>query len=318
VRERVAVVRLRAHDEVQVAGTVLAVGVALEAVADQGFLDLPLGAVEPEVEERVPAEPGSVAHDGGVGASERARDLAVARAGEDPLGGLAEDVRTPEPVVGGEGLRAEGGAAVATAETRDAVRGGLADERSVARPVPGLGGTMEAATGSRAVRGHEGGGSVRHASELLHSPCRQQSPQHNRVSKPQFAVLTCRYRRSRPPARRRTTVAPQPSPENPRADAELATTAEARAAGAWLSQLARTLKTGRLYDAANPAVVRFREELHQGLRALFEKLDELPLEIASREISFGGVVVYRAASREDNLAAAFHRDGIRRITFLKS
>jgi HEAT repeat protein len=113
-------------------------------------------------------------------------------------------------------------------------------------------------------------------------------------------------------------VASQQSPESPRADTELASTAESRPVAAWLAQLARTLKTCRLYDPANPAVVRFREELHQGLRALFERLDEMSLEIASREISYSGALVYRAASREDNVAAAFHRDGIRRITFFKS
>ncbi|HEV2105936.1 MAG TPA: hypothetical protein VGU27_09420, partial [Candidatus Eisenbacteria bacterium] len=41
-----------------------------------------------------------------------------------------------------------------------------------------------------------------------------------------------------------------------------------KAAAAWLNQLARTLKTCRLYDATNPTVVRFREELDGALLRL--------------------------------------------------
>src|SRR5262249_40572726 len=126
-----------------------------------------------------PAEPRRVAHDGGVRTAEPARDLAVAGAGEQAFGGLPEDVGAPEPVVGGEGLRAEGVPAVATTETRDALRSGLTDERAMPRPVPAEAGTVEAAIASRAVRGHEGGGSSRHAPRSLQAPCRQQSSPHN-------------------------------------------------------------------------------------------------------------------------------------------
>lgn len=108
-----------------------------------------------------------------------------------------------------------------------------------------------------------------------------------------------------------------PSPEFPAPDVEATAAAGVRPVAAWLAQLARTCKTCRLYDANNPAVVRFREELHQALRALLEPLDEVALDVSSRELSFAGATVYRAASREDNLAGVFHRDGIRRLTFRK-
>ena len=46
--------------------------------------------------------------------------------------------------------------------------------------------------------------------------------------------------------------------------------ATARAAGVWVNHLARTLKTCRLYDANNPTVIRFREELAQALTRVLE------------------------------------------------
>ena len=83
---------------------------------------------------------------------------------------------------------------------------------------------------------------------------------------------------------------------------------------AWLSQLIRTLKTCRLYDQANPTVVRFREELDQSLRDLLSRTGSLRLEISSSTLSFAGHEVQVARSRDDNLAAVLYRDGIRQIS----
>ena len=93
--------------------------------------------------------------------------------------------------------------------------------------------------------------------------------------------------------------------------------AGSREVGQWLTHFGRTCKTCRLYDVNNPTVVRFREDLYQGLRTLLEGFGDLTLEITSREMSFRDAVVYRATSRDDNLAGVLHRDGIRRLTFLK-
>jgi len=113
-------------------------------------------------------------------------------------------------------------------------------------------------------------------------------------------------------------VAPSPEiPTSPSADDAAANAAAARPVAAWLSLLSRTCKTCRLYDAGNPAVVRFREDLYRALCALLEPHDEIELEVSSRELSFAGTVVYRSVSREDNLAGVFHRDGIRRLTLQK-
>ncbi|HTM57308.1 MAG TPA: HEAT repeat domain-containing protein [Candidatus Udaeobacter sp.] len=94
--------------------------------------------------------------------------------------------------------------------------------------------------------------------------------------------------------------------------AEAAAAAEA---GAWATRLARTFKTCRLYDGGNPTVVRFREDLHSALRELLTRHAPLTLTVTSRALELSGTAVYTAGSREDNLAAIFHRDGIRRITF---
>jgi HEAT repeats len=91
-----------------------------------------------------------------------------------------------------------------------------------------------------------------------------------------------------------------------------------RELGGWLTHFGRTCKTCRLYDSNNPMVVRFREELYVGLRAVLDAFGDVTLEVSSRELSFGGAVIYRATSRDENLAAIFHRDGIRRLSLLKA
>jgi hypothetical protein len=91
--------------------------------------------------------------------------------------------------------------------------------------------------------------------------------------------------------------------------------AETRAAAAWVTQLARTLKTCRLYDAANPTVIRFREELATALRTQIAEHGPLVLRFTGSEVFAGERSIYEARSREDNLAAPFFRDGIRTLTF---
>jgi hypothetical protein len=88
-----------------------------------------------------------------------------------------------------------------------------------------------------------------------------------------------------------------------------------RAAAAWVTQLARTIKTCRLYDANNPTVARFREELGLALKAQVDKHGPLVLRFTGSEVFWGERLLYEARSREDNLAAPFFRDGIRTLTF---
>jgi HEAT repeat protein len=105
-------------------------------------------------------------------------------------------------------------------------------------------------------------------------------------------------------------------PPNVLADGqETADAAKLRDVGGWVVQLGRTLKTCRLYDADNPTVVRFREGLASDLKALLDRHGPIRLEVTSRELLHEGQPA-GAARREDSLAPAFHRDGIREITFL--
>jgi hypothetical protein len=83
---------------------------------------------------------------------------------------------------------------------------------------------------------------------------------------------------------------------------------------AWVGQLVRTLKTSRLYDEANPTVVRFREDLMSSLTALLDRRGALRLEVGSNALSYSGHEVQTARSRDDNLAGVLHRDGIRVLT----
>ncbi len=91
--------------------------------------------------------------------------------------------------------------------------------------------------------------------------------------------------------------------------------AAVRAAEVWVNHLARTLKTCRLYDANNPTVIRFREELAQALAHTLEEHGPLTLEFTSDDVLCDGVSLYPARSRDDNLALAFYRDGVHTLTF---
>jgi HEAT repeat protein len=91
--------------------------------------------------------------------------------------------------------------------------------------------------------------------------------------------------------------------------------ATARAAGVWVNHLARTLKTCRLYDANNPTVIRFREELAEALRRLLDEHGTLTLHFTSDDVLCNEQSLYLARSRDDNLALPFYRDGIHAIHF---
>jgi HEAT repeat protein len=103
------------------------------------------------------------------------------------------------------------------------------------------------------------------------------------------------------------------APADPRASAPDATL---RAASGWIQQLARTLKTCRLYEARNPTVVRFREELGRALHRVLAEHGELRYRFTSDDVFFEENSLYPAKSRDDNLALAFYRDGVRAINFI--
>ena len=102
-----------------------------------------------------------------------------------------------------------------------------------------------------------------------------------------------------------------PAPADPRASGP---DAALRAASGWIQQLARTLKTCRLYDAGNPAAVRFREELAKALRQLLTEHGPVTYRFTADDVTCEEQSLYPARSREDNLAFAFYRDGVRGLT----
>lgn len=101
---------------------------------------------------------------------------------------------------------------------------------------------------------------------------------------------------------------PGPARERTTSDATL------KAAAWWVAQLARTLKTCRLYDAANPTVLKFRDELASSAARLTEEHGALALRFESNDVTLDGESLHPARSREDNLAWPFHRDGVRGLT----
>jgi len=106
--------------------------------------------------------------------------------------------------------------------------------------------------------------------------------------------------------------------EGLRHDAEQTTQdpAVTREVTAWISLLLRTVKTCRLYDAANPTVTRFREELVEATDRLLDRCGALRLTMQSSAMLWEEQPVFEAHSRDDNLAGVFHRDGVRALTFL--
>jgi len=84
---------------------------------------------------------------------------------------------------------------------------------------------------------------------------------------------------------------------------------------AWVGMFMRTIKTCRLYDEANPTVVRFREDLASKLDQLLTRTGPLRLDVSPRAIRLAGHEVHAGHSREDNLAGVLYRDGIRGLSF---
>ena len=109
-----------------------------------------------------------------------------------------------------------------------------------------------------------------------------------------------------------TQNAPDLNAESPQDDAP-----SHKAARLWVNRLARTLKTCRLYEqSGNATVERFMTELVATLGAFHEEHGPLTLRFTTDDVVFDGRSLYRARTREDNLALPFYRDGIRGMTIM--
>ena len=92
-------------------------------------------------------------------------------------------------------------------------------------------------------------------------------------------------------------------------------TPASRAARHWVHQFARTLKTCRLYEQnGNTMVERFLTDLADALGQFHAEHGPLILKFTSNDVCYEESSLYLARSREDNLAMAFYRDGIRGLS----
>ncbi len=90
--------------------------------------------------------------------------------------------------------------------------------------------------------------------------------------------------------------------------------ATVKAATVWVHQLARTLKNCRLYEANNPTVAKFRQDLATGLQRLLDEFGELTFRFTSDDVLLDEASLHPAKSRDDNLALPFFRDGVRGLS----
>ncbi len=88
----------------------------------------------------------------------------------------------------------------------------------------------------------------------------------------------------------------------------------AKEAAAWAQHFSRTLKTCRLYDGDNAAVVRFRTELSVGLVRFLAAYHALTLTFTSTEVLCEAGTGPAAPLRDEGLALTFYRDGVRSLT----
>src|SRR5258706_7191602 len=107
---------------------------------------------------------------------------------------------------------------------------------------------------------------------------------------------------------------PRQDPVTPARERAPSEEAAIRAVASWVNQLARTLKTCRLYDSNNPTVVRFREEIASALQRLLDEHGTLVLRFTADDVLYDEVSLYPAKSRDDNLALPFYQDGIHALT----
>jgi hypothetical protein len=115
-----------------------------------------------------------------------------------------------------------------------------------------------------------------------------------------------------------STASPRPTQDPPASGGppeQTVSDVTLKAASAWINQFARTLKTCRLYDANNPTVVRFRQELATALRRLVDVEGAITFKFSADDVLLDEQSLYPAKSRDDNLALPFHRDGVRGLTF---
>ena len=139
--EIVAVVAVSANQIIEFEGPVLSTGIGAETIEDVVFGDGERACARVEAfvkQQTMTTESFGEVLDGGVGNPERSSDLPVPGAGHFESEDGFEQIGTPQPVAGREGLRTEGPATGGALETLHAQRGAGSSEVAVPFVVPTL------------------------------------------------------------------------------------------------------------------------------------------------------------------------------------
>jgi len=82
-----------------------------------------------------------------------------------------------------------------------------------------------------------------------------------------------------------------------------------------LTILTKGIKTSLLYPAQNPIPREFKKSCWEKLQAYLETYEQLELDIYSDSFRDRQQIIYKAPSKEENIAGLLHRDGIRFVRF---
>jgi HEAT repeat protein len=81
--------------------------------------------------------------------------------------------------------------------------------------------------------------------------------------------------------------------------------------------LVKTVKSLLLYPRNNPIPREFKRKLHQDFCSFLDSNDELRLEVKSSQLLYQGKTVHEDKDREEGIAYALHKDGVRELTFVQ-
>lgn len=81
--------------------------------------------------------------------------------------------------------------------------------------------------------------------------------------------------------------------------------------------LVKALKSLLLYPENNPIPREFKRKLQQSFCDFLDSNEELRLEVKHSQLLYQGRMVYEDQDREEGIAYALHRDGVRELIFIK-
>jgi hypothetical protein len=90
------------------------------------------------------------------------------------------------------------------------------------------------------------------------------------------------------------------------------------AAGDALRALARASRSYLIYDAGNQAVRGFIEEVRASFERYFQMYGDMELTVRPYELLLDGEAVYLERDRERSLSLKLFRDGVRKLTLMRS